>query len=179
MNPFVSRQNKRIIIAIIIGFIGMPIIVGPLIAIAMPFYFSYQKRNGKSQCSTIVENNYGGKVRYIEEVYHPDAEWGFLAITDESLVFIPKKGNEYQIQLHDILNYGSRWMGTGEFTTTHSRLPGTNLGVGSTSENKTPIFYIEKLDGDVSYCHAKKNETFFDQVQSLLGQNPEPKKVNY
>ena len=102
-----------------------------------------------------------------------------MAITNLSIIYIPKSGNKYHIPLSNIVEYGSQHLGTGDFTTTVSRMPGTKMHFGTTSEIKVPVFHIKTSDGNIDYWYAMKNKNFYNSLEIALGQTPEKKIANF
>ncbi|BCC09393.1 MULTISPECIES: hypothetical protein [Bacillus cereus group] len=189
-NPFSSRLMKRFFI-VFGSFFGSYIVpailpfsifyLTPLVVlIGLPIYFTMQDNKGKNSCIELIRNKYNQESVLTVETYHPNLEWGFLTLTQQALFFIPKKGEIMNIPLSSIANYGFRSIGTGDFTTTISRVGNTGLNIGSTRENKAPVFYFYLTEiEDLFYFHTRKHEKMFKTMQKIVGTDTSKLKSNY
>ncbi|UCZ52871.1 hypothetical protein LGQ02_19145 [Bacillus shivajii] len=190
--PFSSRFIKRILLffglyfgvliisntifSSIVAVFGMSLSM--LLIPGYPLYFIIKRNKDQMKCSSLIREQYQQQTRYIAEAYHPSLEWGYLTLTDSSLIFIPKKGGIMNIGLNNIKNYGSKALGTGDFTTTTAPIGG-GIHMSGTSENKSPVFYVE-ANGETQFWHCQKNSKMFDKVKSYRGDNkPGEAKVNF
>lgn len=189
-NPFTSRFTKRffIVFGAFWGSYLVPAILPfsifyltPFVVIfGLPIYFTMQDNKGKNSCIELIRNKYNQESVLTLETYHPNLEWGFLTLTQQSLFFVPKKGEIMIVSLNSISEYGFKGIGTGDFTTTVSRIGNTGVNIGSTRENKAPVFYfyLTEID-DLFYFHTRKHEKMFKAMQRILGTDTSKLKSNY
>lgn len=187
-NPFYPRFIKRFLV-FLACFFGCLIVGGILnsffifflaipMVVAVPAYFYWKDNKEKNSCIELIRNNYSENSLLTVDAYHNNLEWGYLSMTNESLVFIPKKGDTIRIPLNTVSNYGFEYVGTGEYTTTMTRVGNTNLSVGSTREAKCPVFYVY-VDDSLFIWQTKKHEKMFNTFQKLQGKDTSNLKSNY
>ncbi|PFC90932.1 hypothetical protein CN272_02350 [Bacillus anthracis] len=190
MDPFTSRFAKRFFITV--GSAVGLFLIGAMInseAIAfsyllalfgIPIYFVIQDKKGKNSCKEIVRNKYNqNSILTVEVFHHSDFGWGFLSLSKEALVFVPKKGDIIYIPHSNYTDYGYKGLGTGDYITTSSRIANTNMSIHNTSEKKAPVFYVISKDGNEVQWHTRKNKQMYNALRKVNGRDNSNLKSNY
>ncbi|WDL93172.1 hypothetical protein JCR32_05005 [Bacillus sp. HNR-4] len=190
MDPFTSRFAKRFFITVGAA-VGL-FLIGAMInseAIAfsyllalfgIPIYFVIQDKKGENSCKEIVRNKYNqNSILTVEVYHHSDFGWGFLTLTKEALIFVPKKGDIINIPHSNYSDYGYKGLGTGNYITTSSKIGNTNMSINNTSEKKAPVFYIAAQNVNETHFHTRKNKQMFTAVRKVRGEDNSNLKSNY
>lgn len=163
--------------SVVLGIICMSIAF--LSPITLPTYFKLKENSGKKKCEAVIKRDYSESPTYTIEAWHPYSEWGYLTLTDKSIVFIPKKGEMFHRYLGDLNYYAFDYMGTGEYITTTSNIANTNLSVSGTREAKVAVFYIIDGNNEKTYWEARKNKKFFTRTEKAFGVDRKNIKANF
>ncbi|EJQ49964.1 hypothetical protein EKA14_05445 [Bacillus mycoides] len=187
-NPFLPRFLRRffVFLGCFFGCLVLASILDSLFLIlvtistvvVVPVYFNMKDNKEKASCIEMIRRKYNQENVFAIDAYHPNLEWGYLSLTSQAFIFVPKKGDIIYIALDAVTNYGSTAIGTGEFATTTSSVGNTGMSISSTREVKSPIFYVN-VNEEAYYWHTKKNSKMFDAVQKLQGKDPGKLKSNY
>ncbi|MDN4493241.1 hypothetical protein [Ureibacillus aquaedulcis] len=183
----VTRIFKMVIVFLILYFYlrskynmffhhGMLITTAPILVplLFYPIYTLYQKR----KVSEYIKNNYNQTSKFIVTAFDKGSRFGYLALTDDTLYFVPKKGDIKVHPYHSFDSYGYKSIGLGQYEGTISNI-GLGMKKASIQENKSPIFYIESLDGNTYYWHVKKNKLTFEQYRKINGYQSNTRKANF
>lgn len=191
MDPFTSRFAKRFFVVVgcfigglvLFSILNLPdLIIIPVAGsmFGVPIYFVMQDKKAKNQCIEIIRNKYNQTSILTVEVYHhSDFGWGFLTLTKEALIFVPKKGDIINIPHSNYSDYGYKGLGTGNYITTSSRIGNTNMSINNTSEKKAPVFYIAAQNGNETHFHTRKNKQMFNALRKVRGEDNSNLKSNY
>lgn len=109
-------------------------------------------------------------IHVILDSYLDEVGRGHLAITDRWVLFIQRKGDIYLLSsLHNVIDYGYEYIGSGIFTTRHSQ---SSFIKGSlTREEKYPIVYIGvNQDGEtrIYQFFTKKQKKTYKTLSNLI-----------
>jgi hypothetical protein len=109
----------------------------------------------------------GDSILLVEDSYLDNHGRGHLALTQHWFIFVNRKGEILEFNLHDLTNYGYKYVGTGQYATTFHKVGGVT--VGSTREGKVPIFYLETVKNNKEWVLAffcLKHKKFFKLLDS-------------
>lgn len=189
ISPYITRFITRLFILfgvyvggslITSGFILLsPIFSIFLLPILLsPFYFVYRRKKNEAKCIELIREKFQQNVDFIMEGYHTNLRWGFFAITKNSVIFIPQKGNVLEIDFNNMQEYGRSAQGTGMYSTTTTHLGG-GISMSGTQEGKNSVIYIVEKNGDTHVWHFVRVAKVLSELKIANGIKPEKLQSNF
>ena len=167
-NPFFGKQFRMMLfggfgvililytlmILLISPYLFIPSLILTAIFLYLGFGIDFQRKNKASKRldEFMQENKIHEPIIFIEDSYLNDVGRGHLAITEHYFFFMERKGEIISIDLHSLTSFGYQYVGTGHYSTTYHNVG--SFRIGSTTEGKLPVFYLETVQNNKEYVLA-------------------------